>query len=104
MKRVYIAGPMTGLPDFNYPAFNRAADALRAKGYHVENPAANPVPPCGTWKGYMLMAIAQLITCDTVVLLPGWSGSKGAKVEHQLALDLDLDVLDPWLLERIIGA
>lgn len=104
MKRVYIAGPMTGLPDFNYPAFNRAADALRAKGYHVENPADNPVPPCGTWKGYMLLAIAQLITCDTVALLPGWSDSKGAKVEHQLALDLDLDVLDPWLLERIIGA
>ena len=103
MKRVYIAGPMTGLPEFNYPAFNRAADALCAKGYHVENPAANPVPPCGTWKGYMRMAITQLVTCDTVVLLPGWSDSKGAKVEHQLALDLDLQVLDPRRLEEMIG-
>jgi hypothetical protein len=103
MKRVYIAGPMTGLPDFNYPAFNRAAGALRAKGYHVENPADNPIPPCGTWKGYMRMAIAQLVTCDTVALLPGWSDSKGAKVEHQLALDLDLQVLDPWRLEEMLG-
>jgi Domain of unknown function (DUF4406) len=102
MKRVYIAGPMTGLPGFNYPAFNRAAGILRAKGYHVENPADNPVPPCGTWKGYMRMGIAQLVTCDTVALLPNWSDSKGAKVEHQLALDLDLDVLDPWLLEELI--
>ncbi len=103
MKRVYIAGPMTGLPGFNYPAFNRAARILRAKGYHVENPADNPVPPCGTWKGYMRMAIAQLVTCDTVALLPGWSDSKGAKVEHQLALDLGLDVLNPWILEAMVS-
>lgn len=103
MKRVYIAGPMTGLPGFNYPAFHRAADALRAKGYHVENPADNPVPACGTWKGYMRMAITQLVTCDTVVLLPGWSESKGAKVEHQLALDLGLDVLNPWILEAMVS-
>ncbi len=103
MRRIYIAGPMTGLPEFNYPAFNRAAHALRVKGYHVENPADNPVPLCGTWKGYMRMAIAQLVTCDTVALLPGWSDSKGAKVEHQLALDLDLQVLDPWRLEEMLG-
>lgn len=42
MKRIYIAGPMSGLPEFNYPAFNRAAAVLRAQGHHVENPAENP--------------------------------------------------------------
>lgn len=103
MKRVYIAGPMTGLPDFNYPAFHRAADLLRTKGGEVENPADNLPPPCGSWKGYMLLGIAQLITCDTVALLPGWSASKGAQIEHQLARDLDLQVLDPWQLEALLG-
>ena len=34
-KRVYVAGPMTGIENFNYPAFNAAADALRAQGYQV---------------------------------------------------------------------
>lgn len=104
MKRIYIAGPMTGLPEFNYPAFSRAADRLRASGYHVENPAENPVPACGTWAGYMRMAITQLVTCDTVALLPGWSDSRGANIEQQLARSLDLQVIDPWTLEAMISA
>jgi hypothetical protein len=32
MKRIYIAGPMTGLPEFNYPAFNAEAQRLRGLG------------------------------------------------------------------------
>lgn len=41
--RIYIAGPMTGLPDFNFPAFNDMAAILRGLGYHVENPAEHGV-------------------------------------------------------------
>ena len=29
---VYISGPMTGLPEFNYPAFFAKAAELRAEG------------------------------------------------------------------------
>lgn len=36
MHRVYLAGPMTGLPDFNYPAFNAEEKRIRALGYIVE--------------------------------------------------------------------
>ena len=93
MSRIYIAGPMSGLPGLNYAAFNALAKKLRAKGHHVENPAENPEPPGGAWSDYMRMAIAQLITCDTVVLLPGWSKSRGAKVENRLAIDLGLEVI-----------
>jgi hypothetical protein len=38
-SRGYVAGPMTGIKDFNYPAFNAVAEDLRAQGYEVENPA-----------------------------------------------------------------
>ena len=38
-KRIYIAGPMRGKPDYNYPAFNEAAEKLRCDGWDVENPA-----------------------------------------------------------------
>ena len=84
---------MTGLPDFNYPAFNAEAARLRALGFHVENPAENAAPPCGSWAGYMRLAIAQLVTCDAICLLPGWSASRGASIEHDLAVHLGLAVM-----------
>ena len=94
VKRIYIAGPMSGLPDFNYPAFHAAAAVLRAQGHHVENPAENPQPVCGTWQGYMRMSLRQIAACDCLYMLPGWRGSRGARIEQGLALDLGLEVCD----------
>ena len=85
---------MSGLPDFNYPAFHAAAAVLRAQGHHVENPAENPPPSCGTWQGYMRMSLRQIAACDCLCMLPGWRASRGARIEHGLALDLDLEVVD----------
>lgn len=93
-KRIYIAGPMTGFVGFNYPAFHAAADALRGQGHHVENPAENRPPPCGSWVGYMRLALAQLVTCDELRTLPGWQKSKGACIEVRLARDLGLHIED----------
>ena len=36
-KKVYVAGPMTGLPEFNYPAFFAAEEYLRSHGAKVMN-------------------------------------------------------------------
>ena len=90
MTRIYIAGPMSGLPDFNYPAFNAEASRLRALGYHVENPAENPAQ--ADWAGYMRVAIRQMLTCDMVALLPGWADSRGAILERSVAMKLDIPV------------
>ena len=90
MTRIYIAGPMSGLPKLNYPAFNRAAEGLRALGYEVENPAENPEPPCKSWAGYMRMSVAQVARCDEVHFLRGWSQSRGARLERQIAESLGL--------------
>lgn len=94
MKRWYVAGPMSGLPALNYPAFHAAAAKLRAEGHHVENPAENPQPPCGTWAGWMRMAIRQLSHCDAVLLLPGWENSKGARLEAVIARNLELHIVE----------
>lgn len=94
MKQLtYLAGPMTGLPYYNYPAFHAAAAKLRAMGHTVLNPAENPAPPCGTWQAYMRMALAQLVQCQSIVMLPGWGYSRGAMIERELALSLGMEVV-----------
>lgn len=93
VQRIFLSGPMSGLPDFNYPAFHAEAARLRAQGFDVENPAENAPPPCGSWSGYMRLAIAQLVRSDVVWLLPGWQASQGACIEHALALRLGLAVV-----------
>lgn len=92
--KVYLSGPMTGLPNFNYDAFNAAAAQLRAAGFHVENPAENPHPECRSWQAYMRLAVAQLATCDRIVVLPGWSYCKGAKLEVAIGTALGMSVCD----------
>lgn len=94
--RVYVAGPMTGLPDFNFPAFHDAAARLRALGFEVLNPAENPEPPCKSWLGYMRMAVAQVAQADAIALLPGWENSRGANVEYRLAVGIGLTI---WPLD-----
>lgn len=88
--RLYLAGPMSGLPDSNYPAFHHAADQLRDMGYLVENPAECNLPANSSWHDFMRSGVRQLIKCDAIVLMPGWIHSRGAKAEFQLALNLDM--------------
>ena len=99
MKRIYVAGPMSGMKDLNYPAFNAKTAELRAAGHHVENPAENDPPKCESWLGYMRLSVAQIATCDAIYLLPGWSKSKGACIEHQLAVGLGLEVITAQIQE-----
>jgi hypothetical protein len=90
MIRVYLAGPMTGLPEFNFPAFNRAAASLRASGYFVINPVEIDSDTTGKWEDYMRKDIPQLLTCDQIALLPGWENSRGAKLEKHIADQLGM--------------
>ena len=89
-RRIYVAGPMTGLPDHNFPAFMAAAAKLRDQGHHVENPADGGLVDGWTWADYMRRCIGQLITCDTIALLPNWHTSRGAMIELRLAEDLGM--------------
>ncbi|ULQ46976.1 DUF4406 domain-containing protein [Flagellatimonas centrodinii] len=84
--RTYLAGPMTGLPDYNYPAFNAEAARLRSLGMHIENPAENPEK--ASWEAYLRQALTQMLTCDCIHFLPGWTKSRGATLEFIVAYRL----------------
>lgn len=98
-KRIYLAGPMTGLPDYNYPAFHAVAARLRALGHHVENPAENPGQE--TWQAYMRQALRQMLTCDLVALLPGWADSRGATLERYIAQQVGIEVIAASQLTQV---
>ncbi|QJU52953.1 DUF4406 domain-containing protein [Herbiconiux sp. SALV-R1] len=98
--KVYIAGPMTGLPLFNYPAFNEAAAHLRALGHTPLNPARHDIAgPIKPWDYYMRDALSLVIQADGIALLSGWEDSRGAVLEHILgdALGMDIRPLEGWL-------
>lgn len=84
-RRVYVAGPMTGHVDYNFPAFNAQADELRREGWHVENPADHGIVPGADWADYLRYDLGRLVTCAVIMLLPGWSKSKGATLEVHVA-------------------
>lgn len=101
--KIYVAGPMTGIEDLNFPAFNQAASMLRNLGHEVINPAEVNPDHAMPWAQCMRRDIAELVKCDAICLLPGWEKSKGATLEHHIAARLELlvAVYDDWLLKAL---
>ncbi len=103
MKRIYVAGPMRGLPEFNFPAFIRAANDLARVGWDVVNPATldldagfrpeDALPESFDMRAVCLRDVQGLLTCDAIYMLRGWADSKGATAERAIALWLGLEVL-----------
>lgn len=93
MRIIYIAGPMTGLPDFNKPAFFAAEEKLREQGMLAINPAKHEVKE-PTWERYMRMAIVSMLKANEIALLPGWQDSRGAKLELLIAQNLGMPSWD----------
>lgn len=99
-KRLYLCGPITGLPNHNRDAFNDAASALRSAGFDVFNPVENGVPVDAPWEQHMRADIAQMMACDGLAVLPGSDFSRGAKIEIELAIQLRIPVM---VYHRLLG-
>ena len=113
--RIYVAGPMSGLPEFNFPAFHEKTAELRNFGYEVFNPAERDNERHGTDIGKgnatgsqeqaakehgfnLRVALGDDLAwicakADAVYMLPGWANSNGATAERATALALGLKVL-----------
>ncbi|MYN42454.1 DUF4406 domain-containing protein [Duganella sp. FT109W] len=106
MSRIYLAGPMSGIANLNFPLFNAEAARLRALGYDVVNPAeinggADEVVACAAmtaeqyqqhWCACMRRDITELMKCDGVATLPNWANSRGASLEVDIASRLGMPV------------
>lgn len=95
-RSCYLAGPMTGIEDYNFPAFNKAAADLRSRGWKVYNPADLGEGQTGKGKGQFLeheLAFICSEDCDAIVCLPGWEDSEGANLEVHAARVCEKPVL-----------
>ena len=93
--RVYLAGPMTGLPAHNAPAFDAAERQLCDAGLDVVSPAAMlRLFPDDTLRQHFSRDCQAICDADCVVLLDGWERSKGVAVELALAGYLGIPVLE----------
>ncbi|WP_153135155.1 DUF4406 domain-containing protein [Paraburkholderia agricolaris] len=90
--KLYLAGPMTGYPELNFPLFHAEAARLRALGFEIVNPAELNDGNDDDWLACMRVDIKAAVDCDGVALLPGWEHSRGAPIEHRLLRDLGLRV------------
>jgi hypothetical protein len=113
---IYLAGPMRGIKDFNFPAFFQKADELRSQGHTVFNPAERdikihgPKVAYGNETGDLAVATKEhgfnlrdalgadlewiCKEADAIALLPGWEKSKGASAERAVGLALGLEILE----------
>ena len=93
MQKVYIAGPMTGKHDFNYPAFDRLSLEWEHRGWAVINPANSFNRNQNLTHGeYIRAAIHLILQADALALMVGWEDSRGAKLEAAIAQTLGLPV------------
>ena len=107
MKKYYLAGPMSGYPQFNFPLFHAVAAKLRASGYTIVSPAemdsaavqkaalasktgaldAHGKIAGETW-GEILARDVKLVAdeIDGIIFLPKWEESRGAPLEATTGL------------------
>lgn len=92
-RKIYLSGPMQGLPEHNVPAFNRAAETLRALGHEVMNPGEHQNEARRDLKPVFLSYCEYIIhRADMLVILPGWENSKGVAAEKALAEVFNLEI------------
>ena len=93
-KKVYISSKMTGLPNYNYPAFYKKAMELRNMGFEVLNPAeiGDKYGTHLTTSFYRRKNLEMLLQADILFIFGDVENSKGVEFEKLIARDLSLPI------------
>ncbi len=96
--KIYIAGPVSGIPLYNLPAFQEARALLEKSGvecvipHDIYHPGDSKCPAV-IWCEAMLKCLPELESSDAVLFLPGWEGSPGARREHCIVKDKNIPII-----------
>ena len=92
--KIYISGQITGLPlEVAKNNFKEAEQylihsrCLPINPFSISHGTDNP-----TWEDFMVADIRELFKCDGIYMLKGWQNSKGARIEHAIALELGIRI------------
>ena len=99
IRKLYVAGPMSGYLECNYPAFGFAAKKLEEAGYEVVNPALISAGQEGThYVDHLREDLRAMLDCDAVATLENWWESTGARNEVNVAglLKMPVRTVEEW--------
>lgn len=94
----YLAGPMAGYAEHNFPLFEAVATRLRGQGYDIRSPHEVDHGETPEQRGskpyaeYLKKDFLLMLTCDGIILLPGWQQSRGATAELNLAVTTGMSI------------
>jgi len=92
--KIYISGKITGLPVGEYERkFSEAEDLLISVGLDPVNPVKNGLGLESKWEDHMVRDIEMLFGCEAIYMLDNWVRSKGARIEHKIAEETDIEIL-----------
>lgn len=103
-KRCYVAGPMRGYPNLNFPEFDRVSGMLRSQGWYVISPADhdrslgfdpgdNREYTEQVYNELMRWDIGQVLSADAIYMMRNWQSSEGATVEFTVAKAIGITIM-----------
>lgn len=92
-EKVYISGKISGIENEAPKIFEAAEKYLQKMGFDTINPMKLNHNHDKTWHSYMKEDVRALCDCDSIYMLTNWTDSKGAIIEHTIAMYLGINVI-----------